>query len=757
MALTKVKGAVLEVDISQKREEQTATVGQTVFTLTEITYNPGVNNLSVFINGVRQGSGVYTETDSTTVTFSTGLTVTDVVEFITNDVLTSNVGDAAAVNWTQSGTGAVTRSVENTLRDTVSVKDFGAVGDGVTDDWDAFDAALVALDSAGGGRLHVPQQSGSYYRISQALRMRFPNITIECESPLTRIHNTNDRGEGLGSWPNYACFIFGTDDGDIGTGTNVAINAITRSDESVTTTTAGDASSFSVGDVVFINVTTTWDSGGGTSRPQWGQVNVVTSADAGTGVVGLRHPIKQTESSVKLANLSNPGVNWKLSDGTDTGVPGWATRDNRVLGGWWSTDVDEAPFANFSGAIDCEINVDRITCRSGAAYGNLMAHCSHRVRLQETRKAGIEIAYCSHDNYVHIENDELKDESSIGNAAAGAIWINEGAEDNSVYVRSLHGNNFPTLEPESLIKIANSQRNFVSVDSAVIDSVSESVCWFHDVSTANMPVCQDNLISVGEVRVESPILRFIKFQDNGNTNRNTVSRGRFYGTVTSDAIQLNGDQNSVKDCWFESGDADATTFAPTNFTVENCYVPDGIRHSGTVWDAEYQNGNWNGLETDAWRLFRQARIVDGQSVATNASPYTLTSTVKGSSLQVSDSLNFFLASEIPGGSSSDNKTFLIEFGGSTVRSYVTTSSGASEVIIRGSVFYRAATAVQVSYVIYQDDSVTATGLQAITGLTMSNDNDLVITITPTNVGDAINTKHAQVVPTSGNTGSPPVI
>ena len=45
--------------------------------------------------------------------------------------------------FTQSGTGAVKRTVENKLKDTVSVKDFGAVGDGVTDDTAAFNAMFA--------------------------------------------------------------------------------------------------------------------------------------------------------------------------------------------------------------------------------------------------------------------------------------------------------------------------------------------------------------------------------------------------------------------------------------------------------------------------------------------------------------------------------------------------------------------------------------------------------------------------------------
>ena len=43
--------------------------------------------------------------------------------------------------FTQSGTGAIQRTVENKLKDTVSVKDFGAVGDGVADDTAAIQAA----------------------------------------------------------------------------------------------------------------------------------------------------------------------------------------------------------------------------------------------------------------------------------------------------------------------------------------------------------------------------------------------------------------------------------------------------------------------------------------------------------------------------------------------------------------------------------------------------------------------------------------
>ena len=47
-------------------------------------------------------------------------------------------------NFIQAGTGAVTRSSQDKMRESVSVLDFGAVGDGVADDTAAIQAAFTA-------------------------------------------------------------------------------------------------------------------------------------------------------------------------------------------------------------------------------------------------------------------------------------------------------------------------------------------------------------------------------------------------------------------------------------------------------------------------------------------------------------------------------------------------------------------------------------------------------------------------------------
>ncbi len=112
------------------------------------------------------------------------------VELYTKD--TSGAVQAVNSYFTQSGTGATRRLIESKLQDVVSVKDFGAVGDGVTDDTAAIQSAITAV-LAGNRALHFP--SGTYsvnpdkqlgpilqFTYSGALRLTGDNATISNKS-----------------------------------------------------------------------------------------------------------------------------------------------------------------------------------------------------------------------------------------------------------------------------------------------------------------------------------------------------------------------------------------------------------------------------------------------------------------------------------------------------------------------------------------------------------------------------------------------
>ena len=141
------------VNYTLQEQTFTATQGQTVFTLTGgLQYTPATNNLSVFVNGSKQVAGTnYLETSTTVFTFVTGLNVGDVVDAITAIPVATNVISSVNVSYNQGGTGAVTTNVQAKLQQTVSVKDFGAVGNGTTDDTSAIQAAINSISAAQGG------------------------------------------------------------------------------------------------------------------------------------------------------------------------------------------------------------------------------------------------------------------------------------------------------------------------------------------------------------------------------------------------------------------------------------------------------------------------------------------------------------------------------------------------------------------------------------------------------------------------------
>ena len=81
-----------------KRQEFTATSGQTIFNLTNGSYSPGLNLIRVYLNGVRQPNTAYAETNSTRITLVGGVNAGDKVLCEWYETLLLPVANAATAD-----------------------------------------------------------------------------------------------------------------------------------------------------------------------------------------------------------------------------------------------------------------------------------------------------------------------------------------------------------------------------------------------------------------------------------------------------------------------------------------------------------------------------------------------------------------------------------------------------------------------------------------------------------------------------------
>ena len=150
-------GAIAGVVIVQDQ------IGDGVTTAFGMGASPATENATnVFIDGVYQSKAGYSISGST-LTFSEAPPLYSAIEIVSNETAIIGGGtDASLVTYNEGGAGAVTRTVQTKLQETVSVKDFGAVGDGVTDDTAAIQAAIDSVATSASVTLTVNIPDGNY-------------------------------------------------------------------------------------------------------------------------------------------------------------------------------------------------------------------------------------------------------------------------------------------------------------------------------------------------------------------------------------------------------------------------------------------------------------------------------------------------------------------------------------------------------------------------------------------------------------------
>jgi hypothetical protein len=562
----------------------------------------------------------------------------------------------------------------------VNVLDYGATGNGTTDDTAAIQAAINYASSLENGGSVVIPYTNAYYSVSCLIAKS--NVSVIVPNRNTKIVSENGA-----AFDTQQCWTLGGYYGsDYLRPTAYNIAAINIGDYRVQLSTAGDSANFIADDIVWIETIENYTVGT-YPVPVFCQLNVVTGTTS--GYVNLKYGVQGSYSSCRIRRFTRTGLT--TLGGT---IPLNAVHNFKLLGGTW-VNGSNAPFCSNGGIIDSEISPDVVDAEYGCLYGNCFAHVTSNVKTVKTKNTPIGLALGAHNTVLNVDNISVYNDATIDRF----VELSESCRDCKITIGSITAID----DVNFAVDVIAARRNEININSIICPSILTAgvrVWGPAYVTATGYAQTTDNKIIVNSVHCPS-IANTTQYI--GNTSPYTYCDNNY----------VNVNYNAI----FSSSTPISTPSNKADYNITNVKTL-------SYWYAKY-------LE-----------FYEVSTGVTFAAPYSKTLTYEANTLKNKDELRLTLKGIATG--TSGTKTITISFAGTTVYTGTIAASSDQGFDVQSVIYINGNTEAlaNITSILETSASVDDTGVTGL-NFTTTNYN-LVISVTCASAGDTLNLREASL-------------
>lgn len=336
-------------------------------------------------------------------------------------------------------------------------------------------------------------------------------------------------------------------------------SAVQAGASGITLLSPSQATTFSVGDIVFLRSTALYNGASGI-LPLFGTLNRVSAINGTTGRVDFEYPIVETVTLPLLAKVNGTGIMDIINEREI-----YCTYKSSIKG--VSFESVNGHVMERGGMLGCDFYFPRLKSLSGL-YTNLM--CNTRATVDEIICDLRAIEVAGNSNTVDISVGTIAYTKTARSAAQAIISLNENQLNCHIAVTELSADSYDYVA-QQLIHFQSARSNTLIVKRLQAMAAAGSLVTFENPLKNGVGETQtetsNNTCMIGLALSGTALQRNAFYVNSGGLNRRNKVIATFNTTPTVTAVSLSG-VSHVLDCVFSAGDVSLSTATGCSIDVE---------------------------------------------------------------------------------------------------------------------------------------------------------------------------------------------